>query len=66
VIPTLMANWRAEGKFTEFLDYDVIDKFSTFGGIRVEDDIVITEAGHRILGKRIAIDIEEVEALASL
>jgi Xaa-Pro dipeptidase len=66
MIPTLMDKWRAERKFTDFLDYDVIDKFRSFGGIRVEDDIVITEAGHRILGKRIPIEIEEVEALASL
>jgi Xaa-Pro aminopeptidase len=66
MIPTLMDKWKAEGKFTDFLNYDVINKFRSFGGIRVEDDIVITETGHRILGKRIPIEIEEVEALASL
>ncbi len=66
MIPTLMDKWKAEGKFTDFLNYDVIDTFRSFGGIRVEDDIVITETGHRILGKRIPIEMEEVEALASL
>jgi Xaa-Pro aminopeptidase len=66
MIPTLMDKWKAEGKFTDFLNYDVINKFRSFGGIRVEDDVVITETGCGILGKRIPIEIEEVEALASL
>jgi Xaa-Pro aminopeptidase len=66
MIPTLMDKWKAEGKFTDFLNYDVIDKFRSFGGIRVEEDIVITETGHRLLGKRVPIEMEEVEALASL
>ncbi len=64
MIPTLMDKWRAEGKFTDFLNYDVIDKFRGFGGIRVEDDVVVTEDGCRILGKRIPIEMEDVEALA--
>jgi len=66
MIPTLMDKWKAEGKFTDFLNYDVINKFRSFGGIRVEDDIVITETGHRTLGKRIPIEMDEVEALARL
>jgi Xaa-Pro aminopeptidase len=64
MIPTLMDKWRAEGKFTDFLNYDVIDKFRGFGGIRVEDDVVVTETGSRILGKPIPIEIADVEALA--
>ncbi len=64
MIPTLMDKWRAEGKFTDFLNYDVIDKFRGFGGIRVEDDIVVTDTGSRILGQAIPIEIDEVEALA--
>jgi Xaa-Pro aminopeptidase len=63
MIPTLMDKWRAEGKFTDFLDYDVIDTFRGFGGIRVEDDVVVTETGCRILGKRVPIEMGEVEAL---
>lgn len=64
MIPTLMDKWKAEGKFTDFLNYDVIAKFRGFGGIRVEDDIVVTETGNRVLGKPIPIEIEEVESLA--
>ncbi len=65
MIPTLMDKWRAEGRFTEFLDYDAIDRFRAFGGIRIEDDIVVTETGCRVLGPPIPKAMEEVEALAS-
>jgi Xaa-Pro aminopeptidase len=65
MIPTLMDKWRSEGKFTAFLDYDAIEPFKTFGGIRVEDDVVVTETGCRVLGKPIPIEVAEVEALAS-
>ena len=64
MIPTLMDKWRAEGRFTDFLNYDAIDKFRGFGGIRVEDDVVITDTGSRLLGKPIPIEIDDVEALA--
>jgi Xaa-Pro aminopeptidase len=65
MIPTLMDKWRAEGKFTDFLNYDVIEQFKSFGGIRVEDDVVVTESGCRVLGTPIPIEMAEVEALAS-
>ena len=64
MIPVLMDRWRAEGKFAEFLNYDAIERFRAFGGIRVEDDVVVTEAGNRILGPPIPIEMDEVEALA--
>jgi Xaa-Pro aminopeptidase len=64
MIPTLMDKWKAEGKFTDFLNYDAIDTFRGFGGIRVEDDVVVTETGCRILGKPIPIEMADVEALA--
>jgi Xaa-Pro aminopeptidase len=65
MIPTLMDKWRAEGKFADFLNYDRIEQFKTFGGIRVEDDVVVTETGCRVLGTPIPIEMEEVEAIAS-
>jgi Xaa-Pro aminopeptidase len=64
MIPTLMDKWRAEGKFLDFLNYDVIDTFRGFGGIRVEDDILVTDTGCRVLGQPIPIEIDEVETLA--
>ena len=65
MIPTLMDKWRAEGKFTDFLNYDVIERSRASAGIRVEDDVVVTETGCRVLGKPIPIEIDEVEALAA-
>ncbi len=64
LIPVLIDRWRAEGKFAEFLDYDAIERFRAFGGIRLEDDVLVTEAGNRVLGQPIPIEMEEVEALA--
>jgi Xaa-Pro aminopeptidase len=64
MIPTLMDKWKAEGRFTDFLNYDVINRFRTFGGIRVEDDVLVTETGCRVLGKPIPIEMADVEALA--
>ena len=63
-IPELTDQWRAEKKFMEFLNYDEIDKFRNFGGIRNEEDYLITKDGKRILGnKKKPMLIEEVEAL---
>jgi Xaa-Pro aminopeptidase len=65
MIPQLMDRWRAEGRFTAFVNYDEVEKFKTFGGIRIEDDLLVTETGSRVLGPAIPKEIEEVERLAS-
>ncbi len=63
-IPALIDKWRAEKMHTDFLNYDAIDTFKDFGGIRLEDDILITKEGSRFLGqKRIPLTVEEVEAI---
>ena len=63
-IPELTDQWRAEKKFMEFLNYDEIDKFRNFGGIRNEEDYLITNDGKRLLGnKKKPMLIEEVETL---
>ncbi|MDO4949642.1 MAG: aminopeptidase P family protein [Bacteroidales bacterium] len=62
-IPALIDKWKAERMHTDFVNYDVVEKYKDFGGIRLEDDILITEVGSRFLGKkRIPITIDEVEA----
>ena len=62
-IPALIDKWRAEGLHTDFLNFDAIDSFKDFGGIRLEDDILITADGSRFTGdQRIPITLEEVEA----
>jgi Xaa-Pro aminopeptidase len=62
-IPELMRRWKAEGKFTDFLNYDAIERFADFGGVRIEEDLLVTDTGHRILGKARPRTIAEVEAI---
>jgi len=62
-IPQLIDQWRAEGKFTDFIVYDKVEKYRTFGGIRNEEDFVITPRGSRRLGKAKPKTAAEVEAV---
>lgn len=50
-IPALIDKWKAEKMHTEFINYDKLEEYRDFGGIRIEDDILITEDGCRVLGK---------------
>ena len=61
-IPDLIDQFRDEGKFTDFVNYDVLETYKDFGGIRIEDDVLVTETGHRVLGKPIPKTIAEIEA----
>ena len=60
-IPALVNLWKKEGKFTDFINYSEVEKYLGFGGVRLEDDILITETGSRFIGERIPIAIEEIE-----
>jgi len=56
--------WKTQNKFLEFINYDMLDSYKDFGGIRIEDDLVVTDDGHRVLGsKPIPKSVEEVEAI---
>jgi Xaa-Pro aminopeptidase len=61
-IPDLIDTWRAQGKFADFLNYDKLEEYKNFGGIRNEEDFVITKNGARLLGKPKPKSIEDVEA----
>ena len=61
-IPELIDQWKAENKHAEFINYDVLETYKDFGGIRIEDDVLVTETGYRVLGKPIPKTIAEVEA----
>lgn len=63
-IPALIDQWKAEKKFDQFINYDRVDTYRDFGGIRIEDDVLITEKGNRVLGTPIPKSVEEVEATA--
>jgi Xaa-Pro aminopeptidase len=60
-IPALIDLWKSEKKFSEFIDYEKVESYKDFGGIRIEDDILVTAAGYRVLGKPIPKTIKEVE-----
>lgn len=61
-IPALIDQWRAQGMHEDYLVYDKIEAYKDFGGIRLEDDILITENGCECMGDRRApITVEEVE-----
>jgi Xaa-Pro aminopeptidase len=62
-VPDLIDMWRAQNKLTDFINYDKADMFKDFGGIRIEDDYLITETGGQLLGKPLAKTIKEIEDL---
>ena len=62
-IPELIDLWKSEKKFTDFINYDAVEAYRNFGGIRNEEDYLITPDGARRLGKKIPLTPEEVEAL---
>ncbi|MFH0842985.1 MAG: aminopeptidase P family protein [Bacteroidota bacterium] len=64
-IPELIEKWKTEGKFRDFINYSKIDKYMSIGGIRIEDNVLITEKGHKVLGKPIPKTITEIETICA-
>lgn len=62
-IPALVNQWKTEGKFTEFINYEKVETYLDFGGIRIEDDVLVTPTGYKVLGRPIPKTVAEVEAL---
>ncbi len=61
-IPALIDDWKSSGHCKEFLNFDMLETYKDFGGIRIEDDILITNDGCRFLGnKRIPYHPQELE-----
>lgn len=63
-IPALIDKFRSEGKYLDFVNYDKVETFKDFGGIRIEDDVLVTADGHRVLGKPIPKTVADVEKTA--
>ena len=62
-IPALIDDWKSRGYNAEFINFDLVEQYRDFGGIRLEDDLLITADGCRYLGeKRIPYHVEELEA----
>jgi Xaa-Pro aminopeptidase len=63
VIPELIDRWVAEDKLSNFIDYKTVASYRDFGGIRIEDNYLITADGSRKLGKDLPKTIAAIEAL---
>lgn len=62
-IPNLIQIWKQEQKFQDFINYDKLEPWMDFGGVRIEDDVLVTKAGSEILGPLIPKTIEEIESV---
>ena len=62
-IPALVNLWEAENKLVQFINYEKVRKYLGFGGIRIEQDYLITDNSYRLLGRKKPMEISEIEAL---
>jgi Xaa-Pro aminopeptidase len=62
-IPELFFRWKAEDRLAHFINYNEVEKYLNFGGVRIEDNYLITDTGHKKLGKELAKTIEEIEEI---
>ena len=60
-IPHLIDQWKADNKLSEHINYAEVEKFKGFGGIRIEDNIAISDQGYSVLGPHIPKTTEEIE-----
>jgi len=60
-IPALIDQWNKDNMHKDFINYDILDSYRDFGGVRIEDDVVVTEDGQKIIGKEIPKTVEAVE-----
>lgn len=64
-IPDLIDQWREENRHPDFIEYEKLDSWKDFGGVRIEDDVLVTADGHRVLGAPIPKTVEDVEKLTA-
>lgn len=62
-IPALIEQWKSQGQHTSFINYEALKPYYEFGGIRIEDDVVVTADGYRVLGTPAPKTIAAVEAM---
>ena len=64
-IPELIKLWRADKKFENFINYKALKSYMNFGGVRIEQDYLITKKNSRVLGRKKPMEINEIEDLRS-
>lgn len=62
-IPQLIDLWRSQKKFTQYINYPIVEKYRQFGGIRIEDNVLVTVDGHQVLGKPIPKTVADIESM---
>lgn len=62
-IPALIDKWQNEKINTNFINFEKVNKYRDFGGIRLEDDLLVTENGCEILGERVPVNPDEIEEI---
>lgn len=62
-VPELIDIWKNEKKFSDFINYDKVEEYRHFGGIRVEDDVLVTDNGHKVIGPHLAKTVDELETV---
>lgn len=61
--PFLIDAWKKQKKYTDFVNYDEVEKFKDFGGVRIEEDFLVTKNGTKLIGKPLAKTAEDIERL---
>jgi len=64
-IPALIDKWKSEKKLKRFINYEKVNKYRDFGGIRIEDNVLVTKKGCKVLGMSIPKTVEEIEDIAA-
>ncbi|WNJ17025.1 aminopeptidase P family protein [Pontibacter sp. G13] len=62
-IPALIDNWHKQGLNADFINFEALEAYKSFGGIRIEDDYVITESGANLLGKPVPKTVADIESI---
>lgn len=62
-IPNLIQQWRQQQKFPDFINYEKLNGWMDFGGIRIEDNVRVTKTGYEVLGPPIPKTIQEIESI---
>ena len=63
IIPELIKQHKAKGSYNDFINYPLLEKHADFGGIRIEDDFVITTDGAQLLGTPLASSSDDIESI---
>jgi Xaa-Pro aminopeptidase len=63
VIPELIKQHKEKGSYNDFINYPLLEKYADFGGIRIEDDFVITTDGAQLLGTPLASSSDDIESI---